>query len=675
MRCNKVLVISVLLVGFLFVGNVNLLAKTRPKIQDLESAPKQNESNKRIQPQGGGSGGTSQRNDYLNVDSTKLTPLRSDLGNDKTLDRINVVFVYSDKIPSNRLNTYQSFVADNIDKKQLLLNADLIKGFLELEPIKSQRTKFNFWNYNEPYNDLNYQNLSNEISNQNNTLGLKNVAIVFVSPWTGTVFAENRSNANYANIEYTSDTDHTITKYYPDRVNTWYVESNTDGSISNYQIGVLNHELGHSLFGLGDEYSEFGSTEGRVRYPNCAPDQATAESWWGTLAGQTDAFTSQVFLAEFPSAQSWYNYIGIDPVTADPSTYTTYQDALDYQVNQTKVGYVKDGCFSGYNDPNSPTKPTLSSLMSSDYSGNVSYGLVNGRHINTILNQYSGTSTIIPKTAPSSVGYVNFQFDYDQSFDKANCTITVTPTARKLLKCLYPTRSGRLLSELRSFDMKTYSQTGTSDEIVPVDLNRSSKCKSVSNIVTCDSVDITDVNPNTNIRIGLNYGDFYGNKYGYSSYPSIAQGDRDGTIKFSDLAVIDTSAPTISVRDPYSCGGAIFGNVSDNQGVGNVREVVVSLTKTGESNPKYTFKPTIAANGDYSLAIQSTNQNEPLYVESGQYIVSYFASDLNGNVTPTQSYSANIKKLSECPSASIPPIKPSILIRTGGIKYSTNEIN
>lgn len=54
------------------------------------------------------------------------------------------------------------------------------------------------------------------------------------------------------------------------------------GDNDNFKALVV-HELGHSVFGLADEYVEEGKGS-FPKYPNCAPDIQTAEEWWGDLA-------------------------------------------------------------------------------------------------------------------------------------------------------------------------------------------------------------------------------------------------------------------------------------------------------------------------------------------------------------------------------------------------------
>ena len=59
--------------------------------------------------------------------------------------------------------------------------------------------------------------------------------------------------------------------------------------------GVLIHEMGHSLFGLWDEYFDTEAPgqpgdECDSVAPNVAADQAEAETWWGHLVGEVDPF-------------------------------------------------------------------------------------------------------------------------------------------------------------------------------------------------------------------------------------------------------------------------------------------------------------------------------------------------------------------------------------------------
>ncbi len=52
---------------------------------------------------------------------------------------------------------------------------------------------------------------------------------------------------------------------------------------------IVAHELGHALFDLRDEYTEFGRSV-QFGYPNCAFGDGQANAWWGTQVGQLDPF-------------------------------------------------------------------------------------------------------------------------------------------------------------------------------------------------------------------------------------------------------------------------------------------------------------------------------------------------------------------------------------------------
>ncbi|MBC7472108.1 MAG: hypothetical protein H7196_02495 [candidate division SR1 bacterium] len=128
---------------------------------------------------------------------------------------------------------------------------------------------------------------------------------------------------------------------------------------------------------------------------------------------------------------------------------------------------------------------------------------------------------------------------------------------------------------------------------------------------------------------------------------------------------------TIKIIDPYTRGGRITGNTNDNLGRKNIKSITVSLTKSGEALPKYTFNPNINTSGNYSIAVQQVDINyTSSFVESGEYQVIYFATDKSNNVSQVGSNSASIKSKDICdikPVLSIVNTTPKIvLIRTGG---------
>ena len=130
---------------------------------------------------------------------------------------------------------------------------------------------------------------------------------------------------------------------------------------SRPQAATLTHEWGHALFDLRDEYveSDRGVTYG---YPNCAPDEATAQDWWGSLAGEVDPFVD-----EYRAVLDSYG------LTMDPS----FRDRVT-------VGFVSGGCYSERDDA---IRPTIDSMMNSEIPV---FGSVNRHRVEEVLALWSG---------------------------------------------------------------------------------------------------------------------------------------------------------------------------------------------------------------------------------------------------------------------------------------------
>lgn len=129
---------------------------------------------------------------------------------------------------------------------------------------------------------------------------------------------------------------------------------------------TLAHEWGHSLFDLRDEYTEpeRGVTHG---YPNCAPDQSTAEDWWGDLEGEVDPFVYE-YLAALERSSLW-----VDPFFTD----------------RVRVGYEVSGCYS---DGDDAVRPTADSIMNS--TAMPVFGSVNRTRVEEILALWNGREAL-----------------------------------------------------------------------------------------------------------------------------------------------------------------------------------------------------------------------------------------------------------------------------------------
>jgi len=159
------------------------------------------------------------------------------------------------------------------------------------------------------------------------------------------------------------------------------------------EADTLAHEWGHALFDLRDEYVEEGRsvTHG---YPNCAPDQATAEAWWGGLVGEIDPFVYQ-YVAALERYSVW-----IDPFLTD----------------RVAIGYEVGGCYS---DGSDAVRPTGDSLMNS---GIPVFGSVNRRRGEEILALWSGRLVL------SDISEVSVDCDpVDPGRPAAVCRATLVP--------------------------------------------------------------------------------------------------------------------------------------------------------------------------------------------------------------------------------------------------------
>ena len=158
------------------------------------------------------------------------------------------------------------------------------------------------------------------------------------------------------------------------------------------QAATLTHEWGHALFDLRDEYVETdrGVTYG---YPNCAPDEATAREWWGSLLGEVDPFVNEyeATLASFG-------------LTIDPS----FRDRV-------ATGLVVGGCYSGGEDA---VRPTEDSMMNSEIPV---FGSVNRRRVEEVLGLWSGR-------APFSIDAVTVECSVVVHRERVGfCSIVVAP--------------------------------------------------------------------------------------------------------------------------------------------------------------------------------------------------------------------------------------------------------
>jgi hypothetical protein len=297
------------------------------------------------------------------LDPAKLAPLYPNSNNDKTLDRINLVVAFSDQIPSN--------IDYNLAAETILQSAgqglgSSIFGFFTISPFKENINKFNIWVYNQPVTRAEESSFSAAIKKSNNPLNLNYATSIYIDKQT--------TIADRAYSETARIIEDTLTKqpkfYQIGSVDRIFLFE-PDNSINSFVQETLAHEMGHSIFGLTDEYVETNNKFFVAFKPSCAINSTMASDWWGDLDTQVDPFYT---------------------------TFTNKRASLGLTspaVSQITIGQNTGvGCLSDVDS--GQIKATKNSLMNNQYQLAVP-GSVNLRQINKILNLFSGTTTLNPK--------------------------------------------------------------------------------------------------------------------------------------------------------------------------------------------------------------------------------------------------------------------------------------
>jgi hypothetical protein len=187
----------------------------------------------------------------------------------------------------------------------------------------------------------------------------------------------NPTKAQFSDARGIEDSTGTINLFYGNSM-----QSNK-GSILN----TLNHEIGHAMFGLIDEYIINGDrAETKFGYPNCATPE-NRDKWWPELLGTK-------------------NYLGsLDPFYTEvanfykslPSPITGFNNYLEYMNSKkmflpeyyTVLSGIKGGCFGP--DTGASVKevyrPTVASTMNTNAGV---WGAVNRKRVEQVLSLVTG---------------------------------------------------------------------------------------------------------------------------------------------------------------------------------------------------------------------------------------------------------------------------------------------
>jgi hypothetical protein len=260
-------------------------------------------------------------------------------------------------------------VVDDLAAEVSLANADpedfgpgslsnIVFGPFAIEPLAGAADKFNFWFMNDPIEDERalFHNADPEFASGNNFdgLGLDHVSVVTLHHQASGRY--NRSEAWWTGFKGRTDVPEL------DELDFAGVYLAIDARFPLFSATTLAHELGHALFDLRDEYSEFDRAVEQA-YPNCASSVEEAELWWGDLVGQPDEFATSYI--ELLDRYGWY-----------------YDTDLIARTTVAPIGEVTGGCYGG---GSSTLRPTVDSIMNSEVP---IFGAVNSRRVVEILDRF-----------------------------------------------------------------------------------------------------------------------------------------------------------------------------------------------------------------------------------------------------------------------------------------------
>lgn len=427
----------------------------------------------------------------LTISPNYLEPLDPTLNHDKTKDRFNIVFFYTDYTGS--LSDLKAEVSKLVLLKDIKNINPTTYGAFNIEPYRSNIDKFNFWFYNKAI-PVDQDYVFEYLVRDTPSLGID-----YITPIRLTYDYSARSNANYADIGYNSD--YSIKTYYNSAIRM-YLNNDVDTGV------VLAHELGHALFGLADEYVEPGNEFPTIKYPNCAPDLATATQWWGTLKDQVDPYFyeyRQALIDYYTSSPDPY-YLRYNNGVLEVSNNVELPDGswtiewgklddLNTVLNEAdfKIGFVNGDCFSTATE--GAVRPTKQSAMSSRYTS--IYGSVNRREMQKIMDMFSGQANVLAKRKPD---YLNPEiFDVFKLTD-TQCQVKITLTNKKMLTCSI--KNGKPLisrTNIYKIGVVRYDQT----ELASIKDNGVQSCRLSTDgtMFNCDAIDITNIPTNTDYSL------------------------------------------------------------------------------------------------------------------------------------------------------------------------------
>ncbi len=275
--------------------------------------------------------------------------------NRPSAERINIVFAGS------RLGSTEALV--EIATSMLTMDGpvssafDLHYGPMSIEPLASNRHRFNFWYLANELADEGSLQFDGDDIQRTQGFDLDNIQFsVLYGPGYGPSDARLTSLWN------------SVQPPRADQLQFGSIRVSVDVDDPMLRATTLTHEWGHGLFELRDEYAGFDDRSVLTQYPNCAPSAELAEEWWGSLDGQIDPFVYEVLRARRASG-----------IPGEPREGLNLAESV-------RVGVFSGGCYDSA-DALTAFRPSQDSLMNSEIPV---FGTVNRTRVEQVLARFSG---------------------------------------------------------------------------------------------------------------------------------------------------------------------------------------------------------------------------------------------------------------------------------------------
>jgi hypothetical protein len=320
---------------------------------------------------------------------------------DLTADRMNVIFTCDKTFPlidkcievAKRTSAWDSkpVTLDFNDKVTTDPNdvSALSYGPFAIEPLKSNKSKFNLFVLDTLLDSFDKKVILKSLSDK----GIKAKNTVFMNinfangrSWTRTPDFAQVADLNKSNLTYDSPDNSVV------GVITQYLGAN--GIWQESQRNVLTHELGHTIFGLKDEYSEGEQYAPRTAYPNCLPYDQDRKTIWTNIVGSNPDGALDPFYNDWVKEMRKYKNQNRPNMALDEYIKTVTGDDISAEQFTTRMN-VNGECY-GPEKGGLVFKPTRKSLMTANYPV---MGTVNRARVQNILNLYTGKQFDCSNTA------------------------------------------------------------------------------------------------------------------------------------------------------------------------------------------------------------------------------------------------------------------------------------